>query len=115
MNVTKSTLTAAAFALAVSFVAFQPSEANAMPRVHFDAQSVQGGNVVKAGWKKRRFRRFVRRHLRHHWRHRHGYGHWHRHGYGCHAHSYKVPGMHIHTRYRCGHRHFRAYDSWYWK
>ena len=114
MNVTKSTLTAAALALAVSFVAFQPSEANAMPRVHFDAQNVQTGNIVKAGWKKRRFRRFVRRHLRHHWRHRHGYGHWHGHRYGCHAHSYKVPGMRMHTRVRCGHRHFRAYDSWYW-
>ena len=124
MSISKNILTAAAVLAVTSVVAFQPKQASAMPRVNLDAQFMTADNVQKVGVKKRRIKRAIRRHVRkhrhYHRRHRHG----HRHGHGyyrayagpvCHAHTYKVPGMGLHTRFRCNHAHFRAYDSWYWK
>ncbi len=118
MNIRNTMLAAAAVVVATSIVAIYPTQANAMPRVQLDAQAMKAGDIVKVGAKKRRIRRYIRRSLRRHHRrhHRHGRGR----GYGpyagagCHAHTYKVPGMGLHTRVRCNHWHYRAYNSWYW-
>ena len=121
MSINKTFLTAAAVFVATSVVALQPKAADAMPRVTLDAQLMKTDTLQKVGVKKRRVKRAVRRHLRHYRRHhrhyhrRHGRGYYRAYaGPACHAHTYKVPGIGLHTRFRCDHVHFRAYDSWYW-
>lgn len=109
--------------------AMQSGSANAAPLIakpQLSEVTTKNSNVQDVGLRKRRFKRFVKRHVRG-WRwcrnhprrcrgHRYrwgGYGHPAR-GALCHRHIYKVPGMHFHSRVRCDHRHYRAYRSWEW-
>ena len=122
MFTSKTALAAAAAIVATSFVAIQPTPADAMPRVKLDAQVTQTGLVQKVGAKKRKIRRFVRKSIRRYHRRYHRHGRFYRYGYGyrpyaaarCHYHIYKVPGMRAHARVCCGHRHGRAFNSWSW-
>ncbi len=123
-------LAASFFSTALLVGALQTGSANAAPPVQPQAQIakiVKADAVQEIGWRKRRVRRFVRRHLhpwrwcRNHpvrchgraWRFRPGYGV----GYAgggalCHRHLFSVLGMGLHARVRCDHRHYRAYRSW---
>lgn len=125
MTYGKLTFAATILATAITAGAIQSGPASAAPPA-FQSQlteTVKTGTVQEAGWRKRRVKRFVKRHLRgwrwcrNHPRRCHGRP-WRRgyHAAGalCHRHLFEVPGMHFHPGVRCGHRHYRAYRSWVW-
>ena len=116
MGIINVGLAAGAVVIATSFMALQPTQANELQSLQYSTQLGATDMVLNVGWKKRRLRRFLRRN----WRHHHRHGHFHGHIYGfypgarCHAHNYKVRGIKAHPYKRCGHRHYRAYNSWTW-
>jgi hypothetical protein len=102
MNTTKLVLAASFFSAAIMLGAGESSSANAAPLAEQSqlAQFVKADTAVKkAGWKKRRVRRF----LRHHYR----YARW------CHNHPRRCYGYRAY-RYgpRYGYWHYRAYRGW---